>query len=60
MGFLWTEQCYKTYQVLMIPVNPPNGLGQTGESTPESGGLLLMAPIGYLGLTYGLGCPQDG
>ena len=48
MVFLWTEQCYKTYKVLMIPVNPPNGPGQTGESTPESGGLLLMAPIGYV------------
>ena len=44
----------------MIPVNPPNGLGQTGDSTPESGGLLLMAPTSYVGLTYGLGCPQDG
>ena len=32
----------------MIPVNPPNGPGQTGDSAPESGALLLTAPIGYV------------
>lgn len=62
MGFLSGQgtSAIRPIKLLMISVNPPNGLGQTGIQPESPGELLPMAPTGYVGLTYGLGCPQDG
>ena len=46
MGFLQTEQCHKTYKVTSDS-NQSTQRPQT-DWGPESGGLLLMAPIGYV------------
>ena len=43
MGFLRTKQCYKTCKVTYDPNQSPQCLGGTGDSTPESGGLPLIA-----------------
>lgn len=47
MGFLQTEQCYKTYKGTYDPNQSCNGLGQTGSQPLESGGLPQTVLIGY-------------
>ena len=60
MAFLWTEQCYKTYKVTYDPSQSTQWPGTDWGFNPRIRRLLLMAPTSYVGLTYGLGCPQDG
>ena len=57
MGFLQTEQCYKTYKVTYDPSQSTQWSGTDWELSPR---IRCIAPNGTHWLCDGLGCPQDG